>query len=475
MRSVNRAFLPLFIAATACSDRPLPTESAAALRVPPSAIFGVAVKPIARGRYATMERDAEFLAYTDSSPGFGGFFFDSAGALTVHVKGTQNDGVVVAFLTRFLKRNAGRFRDRQGRAYAPSVRVQRGSFDWEELARYRYILHKAVASFDEVLSDDIDELTNRVRIGVTTEAVRARVLARAAALGVPPAALIVQAGARSWLDQTLRDTFRPTLYGGIAIDTATSLNGHCTIGYNVWRSVEPWQWDFTGYPTPDQSQRYFITASHCTRHRGTGGAGAGDGTLFYQPDNTVQPTSTGYEVIDKNLSEAVVFGDAVCPDLLVCGFSDAALIQVTSGNFASYFALTTWSGGTSGPGSLVFDRPYEIWSMKRDGFYVGEALFKIGRATGWTDGQLTVGCVNVRQDPRYNWYLFCQDGGTYYSDRGDSGAPVMGADSWGFVSAYGVHWGKQRFGWNGPIYAMYSKWWQIEQDLGYYFFPTSWY
>lgn len=275
---------------------------------------------------------------------------------------------------------------------------------------------------------DLNEMTNRVEVGVESDAARAEAEQALAGLGIPSDAIAVEVSGPSVPDKSLQyDRFRP-VEGGVVINLRTAQGaalGPCTFGFNaIFNQV-----------------RVFTTASHCTEVLwGT------DGSLAYQPNP--QTPSIGFEVNDHPWSWCV-YGYT----LWHCRQTDVALIQHTDSPdsiMQGYIARTTQRsiGWNAGAGSHIVDPSnphFEIQGV--EGYpWMGLRVDKMGQVTGWTAGDVIHTCsliLNWASDPPFNYdhYAFlCAYGADYYAESDDSGSPVF---LWygNYIGIAGIHAG----------------------------------
>lgn len=160
-----------------------------------------------------------------------------------------------------------------------------------------------------------------------------------------------------------------------------------------------------------------------------------------------------------------------CPAGKACRNSDAALVELTTASGELTIPLVSYYGEQSA-GSILWTGSSEpVVRVHFESPFVGEYLGKTGRTTGGTGGQLLYGCQHtITSSSNPTWYLWCQDAVLAWFDRGDSGSPVYANPTYLSLEAYGIAWGFVQAP-NGQRRFYFSKWWQIEQDLGYYFFP----
>jgi hypothetical protein len=269
---------------------------------------------------------------------------------------------------------------------------------------------------------DADESANRVLIGVERGAVG---MARAAAarLGIPAEAVVVRETEPIRFAATLRDRVRPVV-GALQINFPGFL---CTLGFNAVRS----------------GQNSFITNSHCT-----GTQGGVEGTPYWQPSQSVDGVQIGTEVDDPQY-----FRRNGCPNGRRCRFSDAARVRYATG---IQFTLGTIAK-TTGPNnnSVTINGSFSITG--EGSASVGQTVSKVGRTTGWTQGQVTNTCVNTGVQGS-NIVQLCQTFVTAGVGSGDSGSPVFSGTS--SVTLVGILWGGSG---NQFVYSPITN---IEQELG---------
>ena len=260
---------------------------------------------------------------------------------------------------------------------------------------------------------DNDETVRRVVIGVENLGAARSVEAAMARLGVSRADYSVELTQPIYHVATLRDRFRPTI-AGIQIHFTQYV---CTMGFNA---------DHAG-------GRSFITNSHCTATQG-----GTEGTLYYQPSSSADPTAIATEVDDPTY-----FKGGVCPRGKKCRYSDAAR--------ALYASTTASNRGeiaqTSGPNnaSLTVTGLFTVTSQDNSttSFPIGLVVNKVGRTTGWTRGAVTRTCVNTSVSGSQVMQLcqtFVSDpGGAAVVGGGDSGSGVFTGTS--NVQLVGILWG----------------------------------
>jgi hypothetical protein len=228
--------------------------------------------------------DEEFVLLAEEVPGFGGLYLDGEGTVYVYLQ------------------DLGRAQEVE--SWGEHVVAIQGEYDFRDLFAWKDEL-RALLPWDEVLSLDIDEQRNRLRVGVEAEVVEAFQAELAGILretSIPPEAVTVEADEATVTLEMLTDSMQP-IPAGVQITG----NGFCTLGTNaVSNGVEG-----------------FVTNSHCTAVRGVV-----DGSIFFQ--STVAPgANVGVETIDPPF---LVGGK--CPPDRRCRFSDTAFVTYDDPSFS---------------------------------------------------------------------------------------------------------------------------------------------
>lgn len=308
-------------------------------------------------------------------------------------------------------------------------------YDFRQLHTWYAEARAKILSQDGVTFGDIDEIQNRIVIGVMDSDAMARVQAALTTLAAPDDAVLVKSGVRpARLDRatSLRGIVRPVV-AGVQINRGVGEPGACTLGYNVAH--------------PQDSYWYFTTAAHCT------GAGIGNvsGDTFGQPDIN---SPIAFDVADPPVFTPAQ--DSRCPSH-TCRYSDVALLRYTTGNWKH--GHVAWPN----TGSINFTTTRGINAAADPTMYM--LVHMVGRTSGHTGGLVIGVCVD-RFVADGVWRL-CSGMADYVSDPGDSGAPVV-TDVLNIVTARGSHWGSDL----GPeptnkYFSMHSQWdSEMRQDFG---------
>jgi hypothetical protein len=278
---------------------------------------------------------------------------------------------------------------------------------------------------------DHDERTNRVVVGVEHGAAAASIRGLAARLGIPASALDVRVMEPIVYAATLRDRIDPRV-GGIQIHFGNFL---CTLGFNA----------------TDGAQNSFITNSHCTNRQG-----GTEGTVYYQPLQSVDGASIATEVEDPGYVRNI----AGCPKGKQCRRSDASRAAYNPGINFDLGRIAQTSGPNNGSLTITGFLDFTGEDL-RTSFTIGETLNKVGRTTGWTQGAVTATCATVNVSGS-KFSQLCQTiverAGTAIVGGGDSGSPVFTSNG----RLAGILWGGNS---SGTLF-VFSPLANIEQELG---------
>jgi hypothetical protein len=286
---------------------------------------------------------------------------------------------------------------------------------------------------DDVFMLDVDEVENRVFVGVRDDQAIRVVRAEAARIGIPPAALHVETQPAPVNRITVQDYWSRPLVGGYKIQFSPNPYDICTKGFNAYYDGK---W-------------IFVTNSHCTAS-----PFAWDGGTIMQP-TWETGNEIGWEINDR--------GKYACNGWFTsCRRSDAAYIQhnFSRGVERGMIARTTWNQG--GPGGLEHIGYYDIVGRYGGSTPVGTWLDKTGRTSGSTYGQVTQSCVAIN-------HFRCQDVSNVWSQGGDSGSPMMvwlgsaGTEGHEAAELHGILWGGPMGDFNTTYSSRLAG---IEADLG---------
>lgn len=424
MLSPRVLVLPAAAFALACVDSPeqIPTKAPAAS----STRVSQSVTPVSIVTYDDM-----LEAIAKAEPTFAGVYFKNG---VLHVALTdvrRNPGAVRRAITSV-------FHDR--RLGSSPMSIDPATYSFGQLANWGRLFPR-VSAVVGVVSTDIDEVNNKLSIGVTSDAAGRAAIALLTSLKVPGAAISVHPDeiqtALLTSGTSLGGVVRNTL-GGVHMDTNSPAN-FCTLGLNV---------SFNG-------QASFMTDGHCTNSWGF----SNDGTSFWQASRTVSAELAGSEG-----TESRTFGpatDSRCTGTYLCKWSDATFVPYSTDFVAQqsmgYFARTT--SRTLLDSNLVIDvsNPTIPITNKTLFPFAGDIVDKVGARTGWTYGQVTGTCVTIYASNANGQVMqfVCMHTASGGAKGGDSGAGVFvydqtnGNASWAGQLISGANF-------NGQVFTTFS-------------------
>lgn len=427
LRTVARLWLAgVLLAAAGCSDSTGPVGPGqrtddAALR--PGSLQQPADDPVSLARGVR---------------GFGGFFLDPQGAPTIYLTDPAEADAAAHALMPFL---AARGMDRS------RLQVRRGDFEYARLESWFEALSPEALAIPGAVYADLDEASNRLRVGMVRGAGAAGLHRALAALHVPVEAVIVQETAPIRQLATLQERVRP-VQGGLMIDFILGL---CSLGFNALRS----------------GQLSFVIASHCTWAQG-----GIEGTIWYQHtwlDFSGNDNTIGSEVDDPvYITGRRGKGGNGCPRNRVCRRSDSArgAYSIAAANVAlGQIARTSGENNglidLMGSFQITAEHPSEL-------FAIGSTVHKVGMTTGWTSAAVSATCANVNIDGTSITQL-CQtlagfegSGHPVIVGPGDSGSPIFIKTGDATVTLAGILWGGTP---EGGLLA-FSPLKNVQQELG---------
>lgn len=398
-------------------------------------------------------------------PGFAGIFFEPGGERLV-ISLTESNQTEFAEVQQAVL--AGLAADvvspPAAHVITPPQFVRRVvEYSFIELAWHRARLRSPLFAIPEVVSLSVDEEFNRIKIGLEDPAARGSVLALAAELAVPaemlsfaeesrPVLLHMSAGKprlpSSSVDSLHHRIADGRLRGGYAVRVEEKDTAVCTLG-------------FPAILRNRSAKRVFVTSSHCSTVRFDL-----DARDVGQPDTS---NVVGYEIKDPEPHSCRTITDW----RRKCRHSDAALNRATA-DIALGEIGRTKDRVNCGDGCYL-KRNTEIQSTRPTISITGyarsiidnEILHKVGQATGWTYGDVTETCKDMKldegeeKDPRI--VRLCSGVGHIGVYGGDSGAPVFRYKRSDLtVELKGIVW----VGEEGGTNTYFSNYERIERDLG---------
>jgi len=289
---------------------------------------------------------------------------------------------------------------------------------------------------------DLDEVANRVVVGLEAADDPGAVRALARDAGVPAEALEFERNAPYVAQSTLQDQFRP-IQGGIQIQRVSGTSrASCTLGFAaLWNN-----------------QQVFLTAGHCSPN-----LMATDNVEQFQP---TAPLTAADSATMMGIGREIFRYSEACGSGR-CAYSDAAIYgPVPSPAWRLGRIAQPSIGCFPGPCSPPAIEVSAYWShwvidTTHASFIVNDLVSQIGSATGWSQGYVSRTCVDVT--PSHGVTYRCQMFAGYGASDGDSGSPILldimgGPDS--TVTLGGIHSGKSARN------AVFSPWSGIVQDYG---------
>jgi hypothetical protein len=369
--------------------------------------------------------DEQFAAIARQVPGFGGMYLDQDGTMKVYMVGQKEpaNANLISSLDDVITREIGGGE----RLTHSGVEIIEGQYSFLDLHSWHQELSPAALSLPGVVYTDLDEQSNRLRIGVedSKEALEA-VEKSLAGLSVPREAVVISV--TKPITPYLRN-FRRPLRGGLQINFGNFL---CTLGFIAVRN------GVNGY----------VTNSHCTTTQG-----GVQNTVEHQPIASGTTNRVGIEIADPTY-----FSGSGCPAGRVCRRSDSSFIQVPH---PSGPAVAIARGTIARPAVNSFNwNGVDIFNITGEADpLVGQSVTKVGRTTGRTTGTVQQTCVNVNVSGT-NITQLCQSISNYGNAGGDSGSPVFRITSLPSVILVGINWGG-----NGTT-SVFSPITNIQQELG---------
>lgn len=334
------------------------------------------------------------------------------GELVVHVVGNAVSRASAVSTADAILSAAGR-QDLRDRLHAATVAQVKYSF--RQLRGWR---DRVVPALDEARVSylDINEGKNRIDVGVTSNDVRVGLQKAITRLGIPSEAVNMKIVGVPQLQYQWGGMGVEMYVTGLPADT-------CTITEVIRRR------DMAGSLYPE---KYGLTNSHCDGVPGQSGGFVEDG-----------------EWIADNIWDHPPISDAQCESFLgttepVCRYADVALYEYRStysdDNLRWYYTETYGDYGPEGP--------YD-WINGEAHFFQGDSVHMHGYKTGHTEGTVQATCFDTYWTDT-NDALLCQYSADYWSQGGDSGAPVwtetwfLGGSPPDTVERYiaGIHWGR---------------------------------
>lgn len=416
--------------------------------------------------------DEELLSIATIIPSFAGLHYDENGILVVSLK-SEGDGGLEAIIDEVINVIStvfGRDFITLGQAaldipeqeLESRVIVQPADYTFEELFGW----HERTTSLfetNQVTLTDIDELNNRITIGVPyidDSAAIASLNDEIAELNIPREAVTVQEERPAKIGATLLNQLRP-VRGGSQIRGQYTNNARysiCTLGINVKIG----------------GVKGFLTNSHCSLEMWQKEA-----TKFYQPFNANSQSYVGIETKDPPWFSGVQVD--WCPMNYACRHSDSIFVAFpNAGNVPDGSMGTVWKTESINSGSIEIrttpdprDEYVQFFKMsgKSNQTPMGLALHKVGKRTGWTSGNVNMSCFKHTQTGLIDGRPKMMDCNTRVTANfipGDSGSAVfsrvLANNRYNHVFR-GLAWGYGDYA-SGQRYYILSNLSVLERDLG---------
>ncbi len=293
------------------------------------------------------------------------------------------------------------------------VYLKQVKYPFYQLYDWYHGVRNEVFNVKGVITGEIDEVQNKVRIHATDLASIAKVKKILLAAGLPKDAFIVQISSPISPKANLLDRFIPIKYGSQIFrfdypgEDPEDIS-ECTAGLEI---------EING-------QRGMLTNAHCTIDFGV----ANDGTQIYQ-GTLVNKTLLGDSTLESSATQVD------CLLGYICYNSDAAFIPIP-GNVSSEATILKSRYLNSSPTNRELKTGRNsAWSrlfiFDNVQTRVGDTVFKTGITTGTTSGTVTNGCIDVDMNVRgVSILVKCAMRADRHGDRfaggGDSGSVILG-------------------------------------------------
>jgi len=356
--------------------------------------------------------DEMFVAMEKELPGFGGIFVDENEMLNIYLTISKKPEEVLPVIKKYFKQDIEK--------EVKGIKIAKAKYTFSQLYEWEQGLIGLLPSSAEEFKNkklsvtmlDIDDKGNMITIGLEKidEETRRMLEEKLTDLNIPKEVVSVIETGPIILDGH-NQRYRP-LKGGIQIQFSEgSSTVSCTLGFIADHLVH---------------RRVAVTNGHC----------GNPGTQYYQ--NT-------YGVSGDLIGSGIANTDPPGPR-----WSDSLLIGISSGVSSQLGRIKR----------DIYDGIDAIISGKGYTQYVGDTVYKAGRSTHDTSGNIVNVCVHTSH-PDYGT-LYCQNYATYYATGGDSGSPVYRIINNPYSYLYGIHWGRFADG----SKSIYSPIRNIENDQG---------
>jgi len=349
-----------------------------------------------------------FVEMAAETPSFAGFYINKSGRTVVRVVDLKDGEQVRRSMMLHVRKE--KFQARKDVANG-ELDVQVAEYSFLQLSKWRDLVFEQVLNMDGVVYDDLDEVRNRVVIGISQRngVAQASVVDRLKSLGIPLAAIAF----------VTADRVVPA-HEGISTSTSLTMDPDGSIlgpysaiggGYRIGPSgcTATFVGEYGG-------SAVLATASHCTSatyqldgSKLTSWDGAIIGSESADPSATSQLCVVSFNCYPARGSDAALFTlNGVMPSVR----GAIARLTVRSSTLPP---TTTFEVNTSYPWFYI---------TSTSGWHpVGRVVEKVGRMTGWTYGDITESCIDVRLTNGYA--VRCANRVHMWAAGGDSGSPVF--------------------------------------------------
>ncbi|MEO8193100.1 MAG: hypothetical protein ABI681_04560 [Gemmatimonadales bacterium] len=322
-------------------------------------------------------------------------------------------------------------------AKSPSPSFDRSSVAQDRLAALFPDASREVMALPGTVFADNDEVRGKLVFGVENEHAIAGITRSLIARGLSADEFVVEVTAPITRMANLQSSvFRPT-QAGVQIHFGGYL---CSIGFNA----------DLGAAGGDRSM---YTASHCTNTQG-----GVEGTQYYQP-----LSSTDNTVIATEAADPVYVAGGSCSAGKVCRSSDASR-SLYSASVASARGVIAKTTGVNTGSLTTAATSFTVTEQDNVNTSFTGAIHKVGRTTGWTQGNVTNSCTTVNVSGS-NVQLRCQtlvtSSGAAIVGGGDSGSGVFQVISGDNVRLVGILWGG-----SGSTTFVFSPLKNVQDELG---------
>ena len=316
------------------------------------------------------------------APSFGGFYLDNSGDPTVVL--LDPTPATLTATRAVMDQVFGPKFEQQFNGHA--WQAVQGQFNYVDLANWRDTIATHIASLSRVISGvGIDQMANRVNVGLRDTTNRARAETLIVQLGVPLKGIVFQHGMVPRFGSTINDRTRG-IPAGYQVVIAGSI---CTLGANA----------VDQYPLP--TAYYFIVNAHCADpnqipqfHRDAPG---------YQP-GTADTNFIGHEV-SAGPFDTTSPGCTPADGVAGCSEADVALIAYNSPSYPNFGYLAVMaSPPASGfhQGTLQVAYPDSVQTIDQVEGYensppvvFNQQIYRLGASSGFTSGVVTNTCYTA--------------------------------------------------------------------------------